>query len=128
MLYERHTGREANTIKRKITNSDRTIPYNPAFPLDKGDFESGQDSAILVRERSGGTKLEGAYQKRKGVLMEQSNHIITFVAAGRSQSTIISKRDIGNVDQQPCCSKWLVKAASATNERSGRTRGSGNHQ
>ena len=40
--------------------------------------------------------------------MEQSNHTITFLPAGRSQATIISKRDVGNWDQQPCCSKWLT--------------------
>ena len=95
-----------------ITNTDRTFSDNPSFLLDEGDFESGQDSTILVRERSRGTKLEGAYQKRKGVLIEQSNHTIIFLRAGRSQSTIISKRDIGNMDQQPCCSKWLVNTAN----------------
>ena len=110
--YERYTGREPNTIKRIFTNPDRTISDNPAFPLHEGDFESGQDSTILVRERSRGTKMEGAYQKRKGVLMEQSNHTITFLPAGRSQSTIISKRDIGNMDQQPYCSKWVVNTAT----------------
>ena len=79
--------------------------------MDEGDFESGQDSTILFRERSRG-RLKGAYQKRKCVFREQSNHTITFHPARRSQSTIISKRDIRNVDQQPCCSKWLVNAAS----------------
>ena len=68
--YERYTGKEPNTIERIITNTDRTISDNPAFPLDEGEFVSGQDSTILVRERSRDTKLEGAYQKRKGVLME----------------------------------------------------------
>ena len=68
--YERYTGKEPNTMERIITKTDRTISDNPAFPLDEGEFVSGQDSTILVRERSRDTKLEGAYQKRKGVLME----------------------------------------------------------
>ena len=40
--------------------------------------------------------------------MEQSNHTITFLPAGRSQTTMISKRDVGNWDQQPCCSNRLI--------------------
>ena len=54
--------------------------------------------------------------------MEQSNHTITFLPAGRSQATIISKRYVGNWDQQPCCSKWLTtketpKTQQQTNPR-----------
>ena len=78
-----------------ITNTDRKISGPPEIKLDDEDFESGQDSTILVRERAKGTKLEGDFKKRKRVLMEQSNHTITFFPAGRSQATIISKRDVG---------------------------------
>ena len=64
----------------------------------------------MVRERSRGSKLEGAFKKRKGLLLENSNHTITFLPAGRTQSTIISKRDVGQTrDEQPCCSKWLLQ-------------------
>ena len=103
--YERYTGKEPNTIKRIVTNTDRAISEPPKL---KQDFESGQDSTVLVRERANGTKMEGDFKKRKGVLMEQSNHTITFPPAGRSQTTIISKRDIENWDQQPSCSKQLI--------------------
>ena len=76
--------------------------------LTETDFESGQDSAILVRERTQGTKLEGAYKKRKGTLLEQSNHTITFLPAGSNKATVISKRDdVGNTNgegSKPCCS------------------------
>ena len=77
---------------------------------------------MLVRERATGTKLEGDFKKKKGVLMEQSNHTITFLPAGRSEGTIISKRYVGNWDQQPCCSKWLTtketpKTQQQTNPR-----------
>ena len=63
---------------------------------------------ILFRERAKVTKLEGDFKKRKGVLMDESNRTITFLPPGRSQTTIISKREVGNWDQQPCCSKWLI--------------------
>ena len=42
------------------------------------------------------------------MLLENSNHTITFLPAGRTQSTIILKRDIGQNanENKPCCSKW----------------------
>ena len=54
--------------------------------------------------------------------MQQSNHTITFLLAGRSQATITSKRDAGKWDQRPCCSKWLTtnevaKTQQQTNSR-----------
>ena len=63
---------------------------------------------IIVRERARETKLEGHYKERKGVLLENSNNTITFLKAGRTQSTVISERDIGwiKADTMPCCSNW----------------------
>ena len=102
--YERYTGREPNTIKRISTYTSWLISEAPAFGEE--GFESGQDSTIIVRERARGAKLEGAYKKRKGDLLEQSNHkILTFLPAGGTQSTKISKRDVGRLGQQPCCSQ-----------------------
>ena len=60
----------------------------------------------MMRERSRGSKLGGAFKKRKEFLLENSNH--TFLTAGRNQKTIFSKRDIGQMrEEQPCCSKWF---------------------
>ena len=121
--YERYTEQEPNTIKRKITNKSRFIPEIPEFQLSGNAFESGQDSTIMVRERSRGSKLERAFKKRKGVLLENSNHTITFLPVGRTQKTIIARRDIGQMkEEQPCCSKWLLQseksqAEEKTNER-----------
>ena len=68
-----------------------------------------------MRERSRGTKLEGAYRKRKGWLLENSNHTILFLPTGCSQSIIISQRDIGkDVANQPCCSKWPLRTQTPT--------------
>ena len=80
--------------------------------LDETDIESGEDSTILVRERSGGTKLEGAFKKRKGVVLEQSNHAIMFLPAGKKQPTIISIREIGKTEElvnKPCCPREAAK-------------------
>ena len=80
--------------------------------LDETDFESGQDSSILVRERSRGTKLDRAFKKREGVLLEQSNHRITFLPAGKKLPTVISKRDIEKTVElanKLCCSREAAK-------------------
>ena len=71
------------------------------------DFELGQDSTILFRERARGSKLERAYQRRKGTLLSESEHTITFLTAGKTRATTLSKRDVGpnNTDNQPCSSR-----------------------
>ena len=69
----------------------------------------------MVRERTRGTKLERAYKKKKGVLLEQSNHTINFLPAGRNQPTIISKRDVANNTNQPCCSREATKQLASQN-------------
>ena len=39
------------------------------------------------------------------ILLEQSNHTIAFLPAGRSQATVFSKRDVRQQDA-PSCSRW----------------------
>ena len=55
--YERHTGQEPHTIKWVLTNTDKPIAETLAVELSNENFESGQDSTALMRERSRGTKL-----------------------------------------------------------------------
>ena len=116
--YEKYVGIKPNTIKKLVTS--RELPISDSseeVKLSPSDFESGQDSTIFVRERVRGTKLENVYKKRKGTLLDQSQHTITFLPAGKTQETIISKRDIAKAniteqqqpieiaDEQPCSSK-----------------------
>ena len=109
LAHEKYTGKEPNTIKKLVVNSFRSISFPPTVHLSDTDFESDQHSIILVRERTRGTKLERANKKRKGVLLEQSNHVITFLPAGRNQPTGISKRDVDSSINQPCCSREAAK-------------------
>ena len=100
---------EPNTIKILIINKGLSILENQDVKLTETDFESGQDSAILVRERVRGSTLECAYKKKKGSLLTQSEHTISFLPAPRKTPTILSKRDIGHsnysLEDQPCSSK-----------------------
>ena len=112
--YEQNTGQEPNKIKRIITNTNQFFSEKPEIELTADDFESGQDSTMMVRERARGSNLEGAFKKRKGTLLEHSNHTITFLPAGRTASTLISKRDLGhNPDDQPCCTKGIIRNTHA---------------
>ena len=86
-------GRESNTITRILTNTDHSFSEQPELDINNDDFESGQDSTIIIRERARGTKLEGNYKKRKGVLLKNSNQTITFLPAGRTQVSDIKKRN-----------------------------------
>ena len=63
--FERYTGQEPNTIKRVVTNHQQFISDNQEVGLKNDGFEHGQDSAIMVRERARGTKLE-ELQKEEG--------------------------------------------------------------
>ena len=106
--------RRTRKVRRK-TEHDKKSSYQscqfisePAdFKLTETDFESGQGSTVLVRERTRGSKLEGSYQKRKGIFLEQADHTLTFLPAGKTTPTILSKRDIGRSEDanQPCCLK-----------------------
>ena len=116
--FEKYTGLEPNTIKKLMISRAKLISDNPEFPLTETDFDSSQDSTILIKKRSRGSKLEGSFKKRKGVLMEQSNHIITFLPVGSSQPSVFSKRNIGHKEtNEPCCSKEAIKKQMATTDK-----------
>ena len=63
--FERYTGVEPNTVKKLVTSRETSISDDPAFGLNETDFESGQDSTILVSERTRGSKVEGLFMKKK---------------------------------------------------------------
>ena len=45
---EQYTGQEPNTIERVLTINHKPISETTAFELNNEDFESGQDSTILM--------------------------------------------------------------------------------
>ena len=47
--FERYTGHEVNTNKRIVTNHQQFMSDNQEVEPKNDDFESGQDSAIMVR-------------------------------------------------------------------------------
>ena len=75
---EKYTGAEPNTMKMLVINNRHPISESQEVKMTESDFESGQESTILVRERTRGSKLQGAFQKRKGILQEQYDYTIQF--------------------------------------------------
>ena len=66
----------------------------PGFNFEKSDFEEEVDSTILVRERVRGSKLEPVFQKKRGKILDESEHTLTFLPEGKKKPTKWSKRDI----------------------------------
>ena len=98
---ELHNNRKYTTVKDIITTKPRNN-YNVSdndnnFQLEMSDFPGEQDSEILVRERARGTKLDGLYKKKKGVITKETDHTIT-VSGKKRRPTIYSKRDVARPD------------------------------
>ena len=62
--------------------------------LALSDIESGQESTILVRERTRNTTLDPVFAKKHGKILSSTRHTISFLASGRSSAQLLSKRDI----------------------------------
>ena len=96
---ELHTSRKFTTVKDIITTKPIQHNYNVSdndnnFELTMSDFTADQDSEILVRERTRGSKLETAYKKKKGQIIAETPHTITMKERGRSLPTLFSKREV----------------------------------
>ena len=72
--YEKRTGKEPNTMKKLVINRGQFISEPADFKLTETHFEFGQDSTVLVRELTRGSKLEGAYQKKTDEM--KTNHAV----------------------------------------------------
>ena len=91
--FEKSTGKEPNTIKRLVINRDQFISEPAHFKLTETDFDSGQDSTILVRERTRRRILEGASKKRKGILLYKTDHAVSFLPAGIKEHQPFSQKE-----------------------------------
>ena len=73
------------------------------------DFPGEQDSKILVQERARGTKLDGLYKKKKGVIIGETDYTLT-ISNKKRQPTTLSKRDMAiTKEPQPSTSKQTAR-------------------
>ena len=52
------------------------------------------DCTFLVRERACGSKLESAFQRKRGKILDETEHTLTFLPEGKKKPTKWSKRDV----------------------------------
>ena len=89
--FEKQIGRQQNTLKSGMIRK-YILEKDPEINIEMKDFSEEADSAILLRERLCGTKIDGAYKKLKGKVTEQTGNTITVLPKSGT-SVILSKRD-----------------------------------
>ena len=90
--FEKHMGRKPNTLKSAMIEKC-ILDKDPRIDIEPEDFSEEADSTILVRERVRGTKLEGAFKKVKGNIVEESQSTLKILPK-TGKSFILSKRDV----------------------------------
>ena len=78
--FEKQLGRESNTVKSNavskildISEQDNSLEFSPT------DFQDHLYSTVLVRERSRGSKLEGAFERKTGRVLKETEHTISIL-------------------------------------------------
>ena len=99
--FEKQLGREPNTVESnavskflEISEQDNSLEFSPT------DFQYYLDSTVLVRERSRGSKLEGACERKTGHILKESEHTITILPEASKKGKMYSKRDIAKLSKE----------------------------
>ena len=99
--FGKQLGREPNTVKSNavskfldISEQDNSLEFSPT------DFQDDLESTVSVRERSRGSKLEGAFELKTGRILKESKHTITILPEASKKEKIYSKRDIAKVSKE----------------------------
>ena len=93
-------GRKPNTLKSAVIEKC-ILDKDPRIDIEPEDFSEEADSTILVRERKRGTKLEGAFKKVKGNIVDESQNTLKILPK-TGKSFIVSKRDVAKMpDKTP---------------------------
>ena len=67
LQFQNLYGRKPNTVKSNIVDKIKGVSeVEPGVKLSMSDFEEEIASAILVRERTKGSKLESQFKKKAG--------------------------------------------------------------
>ena len=99
--FEKLYGRKPNTVKSNIVDKIKGVSeVDPGLKFSTSDFEEEVASAIMVRERTRGSKLEGQFRKRTGKIVKETAHTITFLPKDGKREIIYSKRDVAKTKPQ----------------------------
>ena len=77
-----------------ISEQNNSLEFSPT------DFQDDLNSTVLVRERSRGSKLEGAFERKTGRILKESEHTMTILPEASKKEKISSKRDIAKLSKE----------------------------
>ena len=100
--FEKLYGRKPNTVKSNVV--ERVIfvlETESKLAFSVSDFEEEVDTAILVRERTKGSKLEGPYKRKVGKALKKTAHTITFLPKKSKKAVVLPKRDVAKDNTEP---------------------------
>ena len=99
--FEKQLGREPNTVKSNAVSKFLDISeQDNSLELSPTDFQDDLESTVLVRERSRGSKLEGAFERKTGSVLEETEHTIAFLPEASKKEKMYSKRDIAKLSKE----------------------------
>ena len=88
-------GPKPNTVKSNVVERIKSVSERePKVTISRSDFEEEIDTAILVRERTKGSKLESQYKTKARKVLKETAHTITFSTKKSKNEVLLSKRDV----------------------------------
>ena len=113
--FEKHVGRKPKTLKSTMIRK-RILDKDPLIEIEPADFSEEADSTILVRERVRGTKLEGAFKKVKGNIVNETENTLTFLPK-TGKSYTVSERDVAETRDKEESKQKKKKPKTAANTK-----------
>ena len=93
---EKVFGQKPNTVKNLIIEKPKPCLENDkTLQLSPEEFPRDYDSTVFMRNKTRNTKLEGQFSKKKGNIVQETEHTVTMSTPRGRQ--VISKRDIVKV-------------------------------
>ena len=113
--FEKLMSGKPNTLKSAMIGK-YVLDKDRGIEIESEDFSEEADSTILERERVRGTKLEGAFRKVKGNIVNESENKLKFLLK-TGKSFTLSKRDVAktpakNVTKETKQKKKKTKTAT----------------
>ena len=94
MPFEKHMGKEPKTVKTNVVGKFRDFSAQDSqVKFQPSDFHDDTDSAILVRERTKGSKVESTFARKTGKVVQETQHTIATLPEKTKRPKSFSKRE-----------------------------------
>ena len=89
--------KEPKTVKSNVVERFMDISaQDSSVEFQQSDFQDEMDTAILVRERAKGSKLESTFAKKTGKIVNETDHTVSILLESSQPVKTFSKRDIAS--------------------------------